>query len=116
MKRALPALVAAFVFSVSPVSAQSPPGAGAQPASPQSRAQAYVAALSSGDPSAFEALAHSAFTPTAAASRTPAQRADMQSHIHSDFGAMQITNIVAEGDHATVEIRGATGMMATLQL
>lgn len=111
MKHVLPLLLVAFAICLAPAAAQSP-----QAASPQSRAEAYVAALSANDPGAFEALAQSAFTPAAAAARTPAQRADMLTHIHGDFGAMQITNLAVDGDHATVQVRGATGLAATIQL
>lgn len=116
MKRILPLLLTAIAACASTAVAQSPPAAVARAATPEARVQAYVAALSSDNPSDFEVFAQSAFTTTALAQRTPEARADMQTHIHGDFGTIQITSLDVAGNQATVELHGSTGLNARLQL
>ena len=84
---------------------------GGQPPEIRAHIDAYVAALSSGSPEQFDAMAKTHFTPDLLA-RTASQRAAMVARVHADFGAMQIARAaVTSATHVDVEMHSATNSM-----
>ncbi len=81
--------------------------------SPEIRAHidAYVAALSSGSPEKFDAMAKTHFAPDLLA-RTESQRAAMVARVHTDFGAMDVARATAtSATHVDLEMHSATNSM-----
>ena len=62
----------------------------------KARADAFFAAVSSGDPAQFEAMAAKTFAPDMLARRTAAQRREMIERLKDDFGQMKLTGVRVE--------------------
>jgi CubicO group peptidase (beta-lactamase class C family) len=90
----------------------------AQEAAPSSRAraEAYFAALASGDPDQFEAMVQTQGTEALLKRRTPEDRRAMVQRIRDDFGALTLVSIEQPDDtRVTMTVRGATGMEGRLE-
>lgn len=88
------------------------------PLAPEVRAhvEAFFAALASGQPGAFEAMARVHCTPALLERRTALQRAEMVRRVHDDFGTMTLDAIRPDGDQIALDIRGATGLRGRAML
>jgi CubicO group peptidase (beta-lactamase class C family) len=90
----------------------------AQRADPALRAhvEALVAALSSGSPAAFEAMAQEHFAPELLARRSADDRKALVEKVHGDFGALEIERAMGRDDTLEVRVRGERGATARLEL
>src|SRR3981081_3754428 len=75
----------------------------------QARVDALVAALSSGSPEQFEAMAREHYAPTLLASRTPEERGRVVGQIRSGLGSLQSDQVDAQPGHWEVVARGSLG-------
>lgn len=82
----------------------------------KARIEAFVAALSSESPDAFEALAQKEFSPELLAKRTPADRRRMHAQLRKELGATSVERVRRENDTLTIVLRGATGLVARVEL
>lgn len=93
-----------------PTSPESPPPAVTQ------RADALLAALSSGSPEALERLVRDHGTPAFQQRRTPQERAAMVRRVHEDFGVLTRQALQATPDGVRIEVLGTTGMRGRVTL
>ena len=110
MTRTLSTIVIAFILVLRAAAAP------AQPAGPdaeiRTRVDAFIAALRNGSADQLEAAAQTHGAPELLARRTPAERRTLFQRIVTDFGAVTVTSVRVEEGRATIEARGATGLLA----
>jgi D-alanyl-D-alanine carboxypeptidase len=83
----------------------------------KSRVDAFFAALASGNPEKYEAMARDNFIPAFLARRSADERKAMVARIHADFGDMTLGGVQAQDDGGVVlQVRGATGMTGRIEL
>jgi len=80
------------------------------PAQIKARIDAFVQAVSSGDPAQFEKMVQEHYTPEYLAQRTPDERRRFIERVKGDLGTLSIRGMMArEGQPVRVVVRGATG-------
>jgi CubicO group peptidase (beta-lactamase class C family) len=85
--------------------------------SPRSRAEAFFAALASGSPDQFEAMAQAQCTPGFLTRRSADERRAMVERIRADFGALTLATLEQpDADHVALTVRGATGLEGRIEL
>jgi D-alanyl-D-alanine carboxypeptidase len=77
---------------------------------------AFVAALTSGHPDAFEAMALEHCTPAFRERRTAADRAQLLARLRTDFGTMRVQSIRHTGEGVEVQITGSTSLQGRVML
>ena len=83
----------------------------------RARVDAFVAALSSGSPELYEAMAREHFAPDLLARRSAEDRKEMLERVHGDFGALSVDReIVRETGRYELTVKGAKGGTARLEL
>jgi CubicO group peptidase (beta-lactamase class C family) len=82
----------------------------------RARIDAFVAAITSGDPARFEAMAREAFTPEMLARRTADDRRQMIERLKADFGTMTAGAVRHEGDAVLVQVKGSTGLAGRFEV
>jgi hypothetical protein len=91
--------------------------AGPGPESPvKTRIDAFFAALASGDPAKFEAMAREHYAPAFLAGRTADQRRDFVERVKREFGTLTLNGVRMVNGTATLDIRGSAGMSGRCEL
>lgn len=114
--------ILAAIFAIGAVGVFASPGqfgvavAQEQAPTPEARARAIVAAMTSGTPGAFEQAAQENYTAAHLAQKQPSDRALLAQRVTALFGPMEVTNIAAEGNILRVSVRGQTGMQGVLTM
>ncbi len=79
--------------------------------------EALVAALSSGSPDTFEAMARQHFAPALLAARSADERSQMVRRVHADFGELTVERIESDAPgEVSVRAKGSKGGMLRLRL
>jgi CubicO group peptidase (beta-lactamase class C family) len=109
-------LAAALLLAPPPGQAASGAAQEAAPAVPEAVGE-LLAALSAGDPAAFEAMAQQRFAPSALQRRSPEERRRMMERFHDDFGTLTVTAVRQSGAATVVvEVAGSTGASGRLTI
>src|SRR5215203_1780726 len=81
------------------------------------RIDAFVAALATGDPARFEAMAQEQFAPEMLARRTPADRRSMVATLRGELGGITLERVERNGDASVILVlRGSTGLQAHVEV
>ena len=113
----LAVLLVTLLFVSAPLPAQAPASDEAD-AAVRGRIEAFFAALASGDPDTFEAMARVHATPGFLERRPAAQRAEMVRRLRADFGTMTLVRTRATPAGIVLDVAGSSGLQgrATLVL
>ena len=109
-------LGAALLFVLSVVLPCGAQPAAAPPGEARARAEAFFAALASGDAAKFEAMAQDQFSPELLARRGPQERKGLLERMKDDFGQFTLAGVEPEGDVVRLNVRGSTGLQGRIEL
>ncbi len=107
-RRRIALLLALLLAPLAPLASAAQPTPDA--ADHRVRVDAFFAALASGRPDTFEAMARGHFTPASLARRTSEERAELVRRLREDFGTMTLEAVRPTGSGVELEISGSTGM------
>src|SRR5918993_4279775 len=111
----LAAILLALLIGSSTSRAQAPAAAATDPEL-RSHVDAFFAALASGQPDTFEAMARTHCTPAFLGRRPAPERAEMIRRLHDDFGTMTLDAVRTTPEGVVLEIRGSTGLRGRADL